>query len=169
MKISEVISPNQPTLHIPVGPSGAGKSTLYRRLQAKNPELQLFSLDSLRHEWYDPKDYEKAWKASTEDREFANKANQRFVEMIKSGKDVYVDNTNLTPKRRRFYIDHARRNGYRVVAYTLPADLETLIARQKTRGDKNVPAEAVRQQYMSMKAPTNDEVDEIIKVTGNNP
>lgn len=80
MKINEVISPNRPTLHVPVAPSGAGKTTLLRRLQAKNPDIQVFSLDLLRHEWYDPKDYTAAWKASSEDKEFANKANQRFLE-----------------------------------------------------------------------------------------
>jgi predicted kinase len=164
MKINEVIGPNRPTLHVPSAPSGAGKTTLLRRLQARNPDLQVFSLDMLRHEWYDPNDYEKAWKAASEDKEFANKANQRYIEMIKSGKDVYVDNTNLTPKRRKFYIEAARRLGYKVIGYTFDVDLDTLIARQSTRKDKTVPADAVRQQYMSLRAPTKDEVDELVKV-----
>ena len=164
MKINEVISPNRPTLHVPVAPSGAGKTTLLRHLQAKKPDIQVFSLDLLRHEWYDPNNYAAAWQASTEDKEFANKANQRFMEMVSTKKDVFVDNTNLTPKRRRFYLDQARRHGYKTVAYLLPANLDTLIARQTTRKDKNVPADAVRQQYASLQTPTSGEFDEVITV-----
>jgi len=161
MKINEVISPNRPTLYMPIAPSGAGKSTLLRGLQAKIPGIQVFSLDALRHEWYDPNDYERAWAAAAEDKEFANKANQRFAEMIKTGKDLFVDNTNLTPKRRRHYLDQARKRGYKTVAYLLPTDLQTLVARQETRDDKNVPEKAVRQQYMSMVGPKEGEFDEV--------
>lgn len=161
MKFNEVYSPNRPTLHMPIAPSGAGKTSLLNRLQARNPNIQVFSLDLLRHEWYDPNDYAAAWKASTEDQDFANKANQRFIEMVKSGKDIYVDNTNLTPKRRRFYLDLARKHGYKTVAYLLPVDLKTLIARQATRGDKSVPEEAVRRQFMSLVTPTEGEFDEV--------
>jgi predicted kinase len=164
MKINEVISPNRPTLHVPIAPSGAGKTTLLRRLQAQNPDIQVFSLDTLRHEWYDPNDYEKAWKAASEDPEFMNKANQRFMELIKTQKDLFIDNTNLTPKRRRFYLDYARRHGYKTVGYLLPANLETLIARQSTRTDKSVPADAVRQQYASLQPPATGEFDDVVTV-----
>ena len=165
MKISEITSPNRPTLYMPIAPSGAGKTTLLRRLQAKNPDLLVFSLDLLRHEWYDPNDYAAAWQASDKDPEFKNKANQRFAQMIKTGKDVFVDNTNLSPKRRRYYLEQARRNGYKTVAFLLPTELETLIARQSTRGDKSVPEEAVRRQFSALKGPVEGEFDEVQTVS----
>lgn len=162
MKLNEIAG--SPTLFVPIAPSGAGKSTMLRKLQQKNPDLQVFSLDILRHKFYDPDDYAKAWQMSTEDKEFRNKANAEYMDALSQGKDLYVDNTNLTPKGRRWYIDQARRRGYKIVAITFPSvDLDTLIARQQTRGDKNVPAAAVRQQFMSLKGPEEGEFDDIIK------
>ena len=167
MKINEVISPNRPTLHTPIAPSGAGKTTLLRRLQAKNPDILVFSLDLLRHEWYNPNDYATAWQASTEDRDFGKKANQRFLEMIKTGKDIYVDNTNLTPRSRGFYLQEARKRGYRTIAYLLPVDVKTLLARRATRKDKSVPEEAVLRQFAALKSPTEGEFDDIVTINGN--
>lgn len=153
---------DQKILHVPIGPSGAGKSTLFRELSQQDPSLQPFSLDLLRHEFYDPDDYSKAWKMSTEDKNFSHKANQRFIEMVKSGKNIFVDNTNLTPKRRRFYIDQAKRHGYKTVAHVFSnVDLDTLIKRQETRSDKTVPEEAVRRQHTAMKEPLEGEFDEV--------
>jgi predicted kinase len=86
------------------------------------------------------------------------------MEMIKSGKDLYIDNTNLTPKRRKFYLNLARQHGYKTKAYVLNTDLETLIARQATRSDKRVPEVAVRQQFASMVGPQQGEFDEVEKV-----
>lgn len=160
MKLNEITS--QPTLHMPIGPSGAGKSTLFRKLKSQNPSLRSFSLDDLRHEWYDADDYRKAWEMSTQDKQFEQKANQRFIEMVKQKQDLYIDNTNLSPKRRRFYLEHARRNGYQTVAHVLNVDVDTLIARQSTRTDKTVPEEAVRRQHSAMVHPQENEFDQVV-------
>lgn len=160
MRLNEVTE-NRPTLFVAIGPSGVGKSTLFRKLENKHPGLQAFSLDILRHKFYDPDDYKKAWEASTKDGNFRSRANQEYVDAVDQKKDLYLDNTNLTPKSRRFYIQEARRRGYKIVGITFPGvDLDTLIARQQTRGDKNVPADAVRQQWQSMKGPEAGEFDE---------
>jgi gluconate kinase len=45
--------------------------------------------------------------------------------------------------------------------------LNTLIARQKTRGDKNVPEEAVRQQFRALQPPATGEFDEVVTIHGN--
>lgn len=160
MKLHELMKKS--VMYIAIGPSGSGKSTLFRKLQDKDPSLRAFSLDMLRHEWYDPTNYAAAWKASTEDKDFANKANERFMEMVEEGDNLFIDNTNLTPKRRRFYIEQARKRGYHVVGIVFNVDLDTLIARQKTRGDKNVPEQAIRQQLRSMVGPVIGEFDEVM-------
>lgn len=159
MKLTELEA--QPTLHVPIGPSGSGKTTLYNKIKNENPQVQQFSFDTLRHEWYDKDDYNRAWKMSTEDKEFSNKAQQVFKDLIKSGQDVFVDNTNLTPKSRRFWVDYAKRNGYRTVAYVFNVPVDELIARQDTRPDKKVPAAAVQQQASVVKAPLDGEFDEV--------
>jgi len=164
MKVNQLLENAQPTLFVPISPSGGGKSTLYQKLKTQNPDLLVFSLDILRHEFYDPSDYAAAWRASNEDPQFKQRANDRFLELIKTGKDIYVDNTSLTPKRRRFYLNAARQHGYKTIAYVFDVDLPTLIARQKTRSDKSVPEEAVRQQYKSLVGPQAGEFDQVVNV-----
>jgi predicted kinase len=155
------VKDDRPTLYMPIAPSGAGKSTFLKTLQSGHPDILTFSWDQLRHEWYDPVDYAVAFKKSTEDADFNKKANQVFIGMLKQKKDIYVDNTNLTRKRRAFFVDEARRHGYKTVAITFPVDLETLIARQTTRLDKTVPEDAVRRQYMSLQQPFKGEFDHV--------
>lgn len=159
MKIEDL---KQPTIYFPIGPSGSGKSTVYNKLKSKNPNLNVFSLDILRHEFYDKDNYAKAWKMSTEDEEFSNKANKRFFDELNKRKDLYIDNTNLSPKSRKFYLDHAKKKGYRTVAIVFNVDIETLVKRQTTRTDKSVPEEAVRRQHASMVLPQQSEFDIVI-------
>lgn len=159
MKLNEIAT--QRLLIIPIGPSGSGKSTLFKKLKEENPSLESFSFDTLRHEWYDPTDYNKAWQAASKDPSFSGRAQNVFREMIKAGKSVFVDNTNLSPKSRRFFIETAKKAGYRTVAYVFNVDVDTLLQRQKTRPDKTVPEHAVRQHVAAMKAPEAGEFDEI--------
>lgn len=170
LDVDDTITPNidnilssAPLLILPIGPSGAGKSTLCAEwvedVSASN--INIFSLDSLRHELYDPIDYNSAWQQSVDDNTFQSKANQRFMELVKQNKNLFVDNTNLGLKRRSFYISEARKRGYRIIAVVLLSDINTLLHRQRTRADKSVPTSAVRQQYMSMYVPSIGEVDYI--------
>lgn len=155
--IWEVDPAERKYLILPIGPSGAGKSTLSKQY----PDYNIFSLDALRHEYYHPTDYSVAYAMSTEDSTFANRANTEFLSLIKQGNNVYVDNTNLSLKRRAFYISEARKRGYTIIAVHLLSTIDTLIARQGTRLDKTVPSSAVKQQYMSLYAPSIGEVDQI--------
>lgn len=154
----------QPELVLAIGPSGAGKSTHFSKVY-EPLGYEKFSLDSLRHEFYDTDDYATAYAASTEDTRFSQKANNRFLELVRAGKRVYVDNTNLSPKRRAFYISEARRRGYYVMGDVVLSSLVTIVARQKTRDDKDVPESAVKQQYMSVHLPDIGEVDSISVIT----
>lgn len=161
------------TLYMPIAPSGAGKSTFFRKLKTEGDvtsglhpgmDIGIFSLDDLRHRWYDSKDYARAFLLSTEDKQFEQKANKEYLEVLSQHEYVYVDNTNLSKKRRRFYLDEAKRRGFKTVAILFPIALDTLLERQHTRGDKNVPAEAVRRQYMSLQLPSFGEFDEVVSV-----
>lgn len=159
MKLDEISSP---TLHVPIGPSGSGKTTLFNKLKAQNPHLTTFSLDKLRHEWYDRDNYANAWKMSTQDPKFKSNAYNRFHEMVDTQEDIYVDHTNLSPKVRRFFLQTAKAKGYKTIAYVFNVDVDTLLARQLTRGDKNVPEDAVRQQVKAFKPPQAGEFDEVV-------
>ena len=161
MKIADVTSPNQPTLFVPIGPSGSGKTTLYRRMKAKNIDMDCFSLDNLRMEWYNPDDYNDAWMKASKDKGFTNKANKRFIEMLKDGKDLCVDGTNLSPKKRRFFIEEAKKHNYKTVALVFNVDAETLESRRTSRDDKHVPANSVKDQIRAMVPPQRGEFDDV--------
>jgi predicted kinase len=162
----------QPILFIPIGASGSGKSTFREKLLMDNPNLSVFSLDDLRLEWYvdgeedgeysHKEAYNKAFERACDDNQFASRANARYMEMIKTGDDLYIDNTNISAKRRRFYITEARRRGYYIQAIIFPIELQELIDRQSTRTDKNVPIHAVQRMYMSLQLPSYGDFDGIL-------
>lgn len=172
-------------LILPIGASGTGKSTFIEKYQEENNSLRsldVFSWDALRMDWYitdaeyqmfaynqlSAKEmYSSAFERQCADKDFNQKANQHFIEMLKTGNDVVVDNTNLSKKRRRFFIDQARRHGYYVVAVLMPVALQTVLDRQSSRPDKNVPLAAVEQHYMSLQLPEYGEVDEVRVLTSN--
>lgn len=150
------------TLYVPIAASGSGKSTYYKQLVAEQGPVESYSLDSLRHEWYHATDYALAYGGAVDDPKFEQKARDRFTEVIKQHhKNVYVDNTNLSAKRRKFYLELAKANGYHTVAVMLPVALSTIIDRQQLRTDKTVPASAVKQHYFSLQMPLLGEFDEV--------
>jgi len=153
-----------PVAYVLIGASGSGKSTFFANLEG---EFEHFSLDRYRHEWYDENDYRNAFKLACEDKRFMDKANSAYAAMTRTGKNIVLDNTNTSKKRRANYIRQARAKGYKVVAVTFPIGLQTLLDRQQTRGDKMVPEDAVRRQYMTLSLPTYGEFDEIIVSDGN--
>jgi predicted kinase len=151
--------------YILIGPSGAGKSTFVKKLTQEDPQRSVFSLDQLRHEWYDRDDYANAWVMSTKDSKFSSKASAVASKMFRTGGDIIVDNTNMTRKARSQFVSLANQNRYRVVGVWFPTPLELLISRQTTRGDKSVPIDAVERQFRSLELPTigpAGEVDEVL-------
>ena len=171
------VNPDAPIMYIPIAASGSGKSTLLNSesmdcvldVDEVSGEIQHFSLDKLRLEWYDADDYRNAFAMACDDKEFKNKANKVFVEMVKTGAAIYLDNINISKKRRAEYIRQARKYGYFIVAILLPVELQSVLDRQTTRGDKMVPHESVKQHYMGLSLPSLGEVDRIIVYSGNLP
>ncbi len=152
----------QPILYIAIGASGSGKSTIFKKLKSHNPNLNYFSWDQLRLDWYDSEDYSNAWKLANEDKSFNLKADVHFRNLLKQKQDLFVDNTNLTEKRRLSFIIPAKKLGYKTVAIIFNVPLKTLIDRQTTRNDKYVPEESVKGQFNSLQPPTKGEFDVVI-------
>jgi predicted kinase len=153
----------QPIAIIPIGPSGSGKSTLYTKLVKDIPDLKSFSWDTLRLEWYDPKDYSKAWALANKDKQFYNRALDLFMEMLRKKENIYVDNINITPRSRSQFVRAAKQYGYKVVAQVFNVTEKTLMERAKTRKDKSVPHDALRRQIESLQIPVqgDGEFDEV--------
>lgn len=153
----------QPILWLACGPSGSGKSTCFNILKKNHPNINYFSWDDLRLKWYNPNNYSNAWELSCKDKEFKLKLDEQFHKLLNERKDLFIDNTNLTKKRRRPYIENAQRLGYTVIGITFDVSLDTLIARQSTREDKYIPDKAVIKQFECYQYPSIMEgFDEII-------
>jgi predicted kinase len=148
-----------PVVYFPIGASGTGKSTFRTKLDA---DTVMHCWDDYRMEWYDTSDYAEAFRLSCNDKGYGNKTTKQFHADIETGRDVYVDNTNISAKRRRGFITHARSKGYKVVAVLFPVALQDVIDRQDSRFDKTVPEDAVRRQYMGLQAPSYGEFDHVI-------
>lgn len=152
----------QPVLYMAVGPSGSGKSTVFKKLQSKNLNIAHYSWDALRHAWYDEEDYARAFELACADRTFQSNAMKVFEGLLETKRDIYVDNTNLTRKRRKQFLKKAVALGYKTVAITFDVDLKTAISRQSTRGDKYVSEGVVEKQFASLQPPTIGEFDKVI-------
>jgi len=157
-----------PQLVMPISQAGSGKSTLFKQLHSGNSEFNptgaefyQHSMDIIRAERYGP-DTEVAFKASTEDSEFMRAVQANFIAAVKEERSIYVDNTNLSAKRRRFYITEARRHGYDTMAILIPLSLKDALDRNFNRKNKKISSDAVWNQYMALSMPMlNYEFDQI--------
>lgn len=158
-----------PSLIIPVGAAGSGKSTMFENFDDKldgidgTPTVS-HSMDTLRREIYpDAQTPEEAFQFSINDQKnFQKQVQADFIAKVKRGENIFVDNTNVSNKRRRFYISEAQRRGYRIIGILFPISVQDLTARNAGRGDKKLPLDAVLRQYMAISVPLFGDFDQII-------
>lgn len=145
-----------------IGASGSGKSTFRNKIMKQDMGTKVFSLDDLRIEMYGG-DYDRAYLRSIDDPHFKPAGRGRFMDIIRTNKvnAVIVDNVNTTKKSRVMYADEMQRRGYLVTAVVFVTSLKTVIDRQKTREDKQVPTDAVVRQYNGVDLPSLGEFDKI--------
>lgn len=167
-----------------IGASGSGKSTVRKQMVEEDPTLKVYSWDDLRMEFAIDKaadycetatpkidqpfdqmtsieKYALAFDISTTHPDWTKFQQSKFTEMLK-GESILIDNTNLSVKRRAFFIDAARGKGYTIVAVLFPITKAELIRRANSRTDHKVPIMSVIQHWKSLQLPSIGEVDEII-------
>lgn len=150
-----------PTVTLLIGPSSAGKSTLTRELILDNAETEYYSWDQMRLEWYtsegefdNPRDeYSAAFDRSCYDKEFMNKTQAAYMDKVKRGVNIVVDNTNLSAKRRRFFVSEAVKKGYRVNAIVCMIQRDELLRRSNQRPDRDIPDGVIINMHESMAYP----------------
>lgn len=149
------------TAFILIGPSGSGKSTFVQNLYGQYVEdsVGYFSLDACRLQFFAAEKFDltreeniELYKAAYE---HAIKHGKEFDAVVSSAWKkalthdvVIVDNTNSTRKSRARWMQDLRRGGYEIIMVEFMTPLDVIIARQKTRTDKEVPEDAVRRQFM---------------------
>lgn len=153
------IDDDNKTVYIPIACSGTGKSTFENTL-----DIVTFSLDALRLEWYPGASYSDSFEGARNDPQFSLKANAVYMKQIKNGLDLYIDNTNLSKRRRAFYVNEARKHGYNVVAVYFPISIAELTRRQNARTDKVIPRSVFGNMYKNLQLPSFGEFDDIIIV-----
>lgn len=157
-----------PSLVLLIGPSSAGKSTYTKEVLEESADTQVYSWDALRLEWYgdeseqDPeKRYNDAFWKSCEDSEFNQRCQKVFIDMIKQQQNVIVDNTNLSAKRRRFFVTEAKKKGYVVKGVVMMIQRNDLLNRAAARPDRNLDPSIVINMHESLTYPSIGECDHI--------
>lgn len=144
---------DQKTLIIMRGISGAGKSTVAKKLHAEIGGV-IYSTDDF---FINPKTGKYEFDASklSQNHE-ANK--ERTAEAMQQGiSPIIIDNTNTKEWEMLPYVDLADQYGYEIEikqpgSPDFPdVDLDTILQRQKSRGDKAVPDEIVANMYSRFK------------------
>lgn len=155
-----------PVMFLLVGPSGSGKSTwtqerfnqdtdtiisldTYKEMFWRAMEPMTWALDS--GEMSAVECYDRAWAYANEHESEFNKfangiINSQLDHVKKTNGTVFVDTVNASKKKRAKFIQLAKQKKFRVVAVEFWNSAQTLIGRQKTRGDKDVPYKSVIQQ-----------------------
>lgn len=177
-----------------IGASGSGKSTVTRTIQehfipktpmiGTGPTTAVFSLDACRLEYYahflagsggqpslvPAEVYRAAFDYCNEQaKEF-----EVFVEEVWKAASktpvIIIDNVNSTRKSRAKWVQKLRQEKYHITMVEVQTPLDIILARQSTRGDKNVPVEAVKTQFLRQEsAMVGSECDNVIIIDGTKP
>lgn len=119
------------------GVSGSGKSTRARELEG--PDKVILSTDDffmIEDKYvFDPKKLPENHRLNQE---------RCREHMILKTRTIIIDNTNIQSWEMRPYKQLALEHGYQVEIMEVPApDIEELVRRQETRGDKKIPRETL--------------------------
>lgn len=164
-----------------IGVPGSGKSTIAKQIvDCFDAEVKSFSLDTCREDFWKnahAEEYEQISKAEMYGKAFmyVNNNQKGFDDFVESqwkqtlvnGKIVIVDNTHITQKSRRKWIDGLRKHHFHITAVNVMISVDRAVARQKTRGDKIVPDHIVadmHSRFQEVLIPF--EADRLINVCG---
>lgn len=154
---------NDKILLVPIAVSGSGKSTFFKTL---GNDIEHYSLDELREKWYPSETYVESFELACADKQFMSKVHAEFIKLLKTGKSIYVDEMNLSKKRRGFVVTEARKKGYTVIAVTFPISVNRLIHQQENRTDKVISRDIYSSMYQRLQQPSYGEFD-IVRIKHN--
>jgi len=137
-------------LYLMCGCPGAGKSTFLKNKVKKDENLVIVSRDKIRFSIVKPNEE----YFSHEDevlKEFWKQINTALAE----NKDVLVDQTSLTPKSRKYLLDHVTGYTYANIIW-INEDLKTCLERnEKRKGTRAyVPRGTIRRMYFQFVEPS---------------
>lgn len=139
-------------LYLMCGVPGSGKSTFLKN-KIKPENTVVISRDEIRFSMVNP--YAEYFSREKEvQEEFWRQIN----EALKTGKDVFADQTSLTPRSRKWLLEHVE--GYDTANLVwIDEDLDTCVARNNMRRGTRayVPESQVRRMYSQFVIPSLNE------------
>lgn len=162
-------------LYILIGPSGAGKDTWISHMRNRyvHRNLESFSLDDIRVQMYkdhfdvneETKEiYRAAFDYSNDNhKDFRERIDIAWNFYLSAGNDIVVNNTNLSKKDRKRWINTAKQKGYTVIGVIFNnVSFDEIKRRQNIRCEKEVPEDVLERQFYKMTMPIlEDEMDSV--------
>jgi len=145
-----------------IGLPASGKSTYRDQILSTRDNFEVASSDDLVLALADKGlTYNEAFK-SVDRKDVEKKLNERIKELVKDGKNIIFDLTNMSKKGRRKKLASLTRE-YKKTAYVFLTDFETLEIRNKIRGQqgKYIPPSVIEGMVKAFHPPMYDDFDEI--------
>jgi predicted kinase len=141
--------PDRGRLHLLIGPAATGKSTW----AAENLDhTTIVSTDEMRRELTgDPEDQSQNYLVF-------QRCADRLRELLKEGREVTFDATNVSEKNRQLPVQAARWAGAEIVSYFLDISRDEALLRNRER-DRQVPEDVVRRHFHHLSPPALYEAD----------
>lgn len=130
-----------------VGLPGSGKSTIAKKMIEKNPNIKVFSSDSLRKElWGDE-------NKQGDNSELFNELHTRIKDCLSLGNDCIYDATNISAKRRTAFLNNIKsiKNVNKVCIFALTS-IEKCYKNNKKR-ERQVPEDVIKNMYLRFDIP----------------
>lgn len=142
-----------PTLTMLIGLAGAGKSTYAQKL---TPYADILSSDDLRMELFgDVNDQEHNTEVFTE-------LNRRCKELLRKGRSVCLDCTNISRKKRMAFLKELKNIRCKKVCVLMAVPYEYCLAQNFAR-DRQVHEDIIIRQYKNFNIPSvNEGFDEVV-------
>lgn len=144
-----------------VGLPGCGKSTLAKKMSGG--KIDILSSDEMRAELGTGEDDQSVSYI------VFKQLQNRLVKLIENNKSVIVDSTNLSIKKRKFYIEVAKKYNVDIYAYYFELSLSDLILRnikRKNAGGRCLDSHILSKLLTRYVRPSVDEgFTKVIKVT----
>lgn len=128
-----------------VGIPGSGKSTEAKRVARELPGVVVSNRDSLREQLFG-RDYARHAPVPAKEKQVSRVQLRQVRMALSRGRDVIVDDTNLTPRVRHAWRRLANEFGVPVEMRYFDVDLQTALSRNAAR-DRRVPADVIRAMH----------------------